>query len=185
MNSPVLTTPNVDPQELAKFSELAHRWWDPNSEFRPLHQINPLRLEWIDGLAPLRGQRVLDVGEAVLGAHLVRPALDRRALDLDGRTALAADDVVVVAGAAPPVQRLAVVGAQGVQRLLVDHGLQGPVDGRQTDLVAAGDEARVDLLRRAELVAPVDVGLDRRALAAAIEEFGRRERRFGGAGEAA
>ncbi|HET7793946.1 MAG TPA: bifunctional 2-polyprenyl-6-hydroxyphenol methylase/3-demethylubiquinol 3-O-methyltransferase UbiG [Rhizobacter sp.] len=53
---------NVDPQELAKFSELAHRWWDPESEFRPLHQINPLRLDWINGLAPLQGRRVLDVG---------------------------------------------------------------------------------------------------------------------------
>ena len=41
-------TPNVDPAELEKFSELAHRWWDPASEFRPLHEINPLRLEWID-----------------------------------------------------------------------------------------------------------------------------------------
>ena len=55
-------TLNVDPAELAKFSDLAHRWWDPESEFRPLHQINPLRLEWINGLAPLAGQRVLDVG---------------------------------------------------------------------------------------------------------------------------
>jgi 2-polyprenyl-6-hydroxyphenyl methylase/3-demethylubiquinone-9 3-methyltransferase len=53
---------NADAQELAKFSELAHRWWDPDSEFRPLHRINPLRLEWIDGLAALRGKAVLDVG---------------------------------------------------------------------------------------------------------------------------
>lgn len=53
---------NVDPQELAKFSELAHRWWDPQSEFRPLHEINPLRLDWIDSLAGLRGRAVLDVG---------------------------------------------------------------------------------------------------------------------------
>ncbi len=53
---------NADPQELAKFSELAHRWWDPESEFRPLHQINPLRLQWIDSLAPLAGRQVLDVG---------------------------------------------------------------------------------------------------------------------------
>jgi 2-polyprenyl-6-hydroxyphenyl methylase/3-demethylubiquinone-9 3-methyltransferase len=53
---------NVDPQELNKFSELAHRWWDPESEFRPLHQINPLRLDWIDRLAALRGKRVVDVG---------------------------------------------------------------------------------------------------------------------------
>ena len=53
---------NVDPAELAKFSELAHRWWDTNSEFRPLHQINPLRLEWIQGFAPLKDKQVLDVG---------------------------------------------------------------------------------------------------------------------------
>jgi 2-polyprenyl-6-hydroxyphenyl methylase / 3-demethylubiquinone-9 3-methyltransferase len=53
---------NADPQELAKFSDLAHRWWDPDSEFRPLHQINPLRLEWIDALANLPGKSVLDVG---------------------------------------------------------------------------------------------------------------------------
>jgi 2-polyprenyl-6-hydroxyphenyl methylase/3-demethylubiquinone-9 3-methyltransferase len=53
---------NVDAQELAKFSALAHRWWDRESEFRPLHEINPLRLGWIESLAPLRGQRVVDVG---------------------------------------------------------------------------------------------------------------------------
>ncbi|WP_027015891.1 bifunctional 2-polyprenyl-6-hydroxyphenol methylase/3-demethylubiquinol 3-O-methyltransferase UbiG [Comamonas composti] len=53
---------NADPAELEKFSSLAHRWWDPESEFKPLHQINPLRLDWIDGLASLQGQRVLDVG---------------------------------------------------------------------------------------------------------------------------
>ncbi len=53
---------NADPAELAKFGDAAHRWWDPESEFKPLHQINPLRLAWIDGLAPLKGQRVLDVG---------------------------------------------------------------------------------------------------------------------------
>jgi len=48
---------NADAKELAKFSELAHRWWDPGSEFRPLHELNPLRLEWIDNLASLRGKR--------------------------------------------------------------------------------------------------------------------------------
>ena len=53
---------NADPFELQKFSELAHRWWDPNSEFRPLHEINPLRLEWINAIAPVAGKRVLDVG---------------------------------------------------------------------------------------------------------------------------
>ena len=53
---------NVDPQELTKFSELAHRWWDPDSEFRPLHQINPLRLGWIQSHCPLSGKQVVDVG---------------------------------------------------------------------------------------------------------------------------
>ncbi|MFP5381402.1 MAG: bifunctional 2-polyprenyl-6-hydroxyphenol methylase/3-demethylubiquinol 3-O-methyltransferase UbiG [Gammaproteobacteria bacterium] len=66
---------NVDTAEIAKFSELAHRWWDPNSEFRPLHEINPLRLRWIDAHVPLAGKKVLDVGcgggiltEAMAGA---------------------------------------------------------------------------------------------------------------------
>lgn len=53
---------NVDPLELDKFSQLAHRWWDPASEFKPLHDINPLRLDYIDGIVGLRGKRVLDVG---------------------------------------------------------------------------------------------------------------------------
>jgi 2-polyprenyl-6-hydroxyphenyl methylase/3-demethylubiquinone-9 3-methyltransferase len=53
---------NADPAELQKFSDLAHRWWDPDGEFRPLHQINPLRLAWIDRLARLAGKKVLDVG---------------------------------------------------------------------------------------------------------------------------
>jgi 2-polyprenyl-6-hydroxyphenyl methylase/3-demethylubiquinone-9 3-methyltransferase len=57
-----MNTSNVDPSELAKFSDLAHRWWDVNSEFRPLHQINPLRLDWINGLAGIKDKRVLDVG---------------------------------------------------------------------------------------------------------------------------
>ncbi|NCS66249.1 MAG: bifunctional 3-demethylubiquinol 3-O-methyltransferase/2-polyprenyl-6-hydroxyphenol methylase [Hydrogenophilales bacterium CG03_land_8_20_14_0_80_62_28] len=53
---------NADQAELDKFSALAHRWWDPQSEFRPLHEINPLRLEWIDSLAALAGKSVIDVG---------------------------------------------------------------------------------------------------------------------------
>lgn len=57
-----MSAPNVDPAELQKFSELAHHWWDPASEFRPLHEINPLRLDWIDGLAALEGKKVLDIG---------------------------------------------------------------------------------------------------------------------------
>lgn len=55
-------TVNADPTELAKFSDLAHRWWDKDGEFRPLHDINPARLDWINGLSPLAGARVLDVG---------------------------------------------------------------------------------------------------------------------------
>ena len=72
---------NVDVQELAKFSELAHRWWDPESEFRPLHQINPLRLDWIDGLALLRGKAVLDVG---CGGGILAEAMARRAAQVTG-----------------------------------------------------------------------------------------------------
>lgn len=53
---------NVDPAEVAKFSDLAHRWWDQDSEFKPLHQINPLRLGWIQESVSLQGKRVLDVG---------------------------------------------------------------------------------------------------------------------------
>ena len=72
---------NVDAQELAKFSELAHRWWDPDSEFRPLHQINPLRLEWIDGLASLPGKTVVDVG---CGGGILAEAMARRAAAVTG-----------------------------------------------------------------------------------------------------
>ncbi|MBI5889836.1 MAG: bifunctional 2-polyprenyl-6-hydroxyphenol methylase/3-demethylubiquinol 3-O-methyltransferase UbiG [Nitrosomonadales bacterium] len=53
---------NADPIELEKFSQLAHKWWDPNSEFKPLHEINPLRLDYIDRIAALSGKEVLDVG---------------------------------------------------------------------------------------------------------------------------
>lgn len=53
---------NADYLELQKFAELAHKWWDKNSEFKPLHELNPLRLAWIDELANLKGKRVLDVG---------------------------------------------------------------------------------------------------------------------------
>jgi len=72
---------NVDAQELAKFSELAHRWWDSESEFRPLHQINPLRLEWIDQLAGLPGKQVLDVG---CGGGILAEAMAKRAARVMG-----------------------------------------------------------------------------------------------------
>lgn len=56
------TTQNVDQHEIGKFEELAARWWDPNSEFKPLHDINPLRLDYIDKAAGLSGKEILDVG---------------------------------------------------------------------------------------------------------------------------
>lgn len=75
------THTNADPAELAKFSELAHRWWDPESEFRPLHQINPLRLGWIDALVGLSGKRVLDVG---CGGGILADAMARQGADVLG-----------------------------------------------------------------------------------------------------
>ncbi|RYF31956.1 MAG: bifunctional 2-polyprenyl-6-hydroxyphenol methylase/3-demethylubiquinol 3-O-methyltransferase UbiG [Comamonadaceae bacterium] len=72
---------NADPAELAKFSALAHRWWDPESEFRPLHQINPLRLEWINGLSPLSGKRILDVG---CGGGILADSMARKGAQVTG-----------------------------------------------------------------------------------------------------
>jgi 2-polyprenyl-6-hydroxyphenyl methylase / 3-demethylubiquinone-9 3-methyltransferase len=75
------TTENADPAELAKFSDLAHRWWDTESEFRPLHQINPLRLGWIEGLVPLKGKRVLDIG---CGGGILADAMARQGAQVLG-----------------------------------------------------------------------------------------------------
>ena len=80
---------NADPAELEKFSALAHRWWDADGEFRPLHQINPLRLDWINSLSPLSGARVVDIGcgggilsdsMARKGAHVLGVDLASKAL---------------------------------------------------------------------------------------------------------
>lgn len=63
MNPPLsVSAMNADPAELQKFSDLAHRWWDPESEFKPLHRINPLRLDWIDAAVGLNGKKVVDIG---------------------------------------------------------------------------------------------------------------------------
>jgi 2-polyprenyl-6-hydroxyphenyl methylase / 3-demethylubiquinone-9 3-methyltransferase len=72
---------NADPAELEKFGRLAHRWWDPEGEFRPLHEINPLRLEWIDGHARLASKRVLDVG---CGGGILAEAMARRGAEVTG-----------------------------------------------------------------------------------------------------
>ena len=72
---------NVDPAELAKFSALAHRWWDLDGEFAPLHQINPLRLDWIDRIHPLNDTRVLDVG---CGGGILADAMARRGANVLG-----------------------------------------------------------------------------------------------------
>jgi len=83
-----MQTQNVDPAELAKFSDLAHRWWDPNSEFRPLHQINPLRLDWINGLASIKGKQVLDVGcgGGILSDAMARAGATVTGIDLAGKS---------------------------------------------------------------------------------------------------
>ena len=72
---------NADPAELDKFGELAHRWWDPNSEFKPLHDINPLRLDWIDAAIGLSGKRVLDVG---CGGGLLSEGMAVRGAEVTG-----------------------------------------------------------------------------------------------------
>jgi 2-polyprenyl-6-hydroxyphenyl methylase/3-demethylubiquinone-9 3-methyltransferase len=72
---------NADPAELEKFSQLAHRWWDPEGEFRPLHEINPLRLDWIDRHAGLKGKVVLDVG---CGGGILTEAMTQRGAQVTG-----------------------------------------------------------------------------------------------------
>ena len=74
-------TVNADPAELEKFSQLAHRWWDPQGEFRPLHEINPLRLQWIAERAPLEGSAALDVG---CGGGILAESLARRGARVTG-----------------------------------------------------------------------------------------------------
>ncbi len=72
---------NADPLELQKFSELAHRWWDPNAEFRPLHEINPLRLEWINAIAPVAGKCVVDIG---CGGGILAEAIAKKGATVTG-----------------------------------------------------------------------------------------------------
>jgi 2-polyprenyl-6-hydroxyphenyl methylase/3-demethylubiquinone-9 3-methyltransferase len=76
--------PNVDRQEIAKFDRLAERWWDPDGDFRPLHDINPARLDFIDGRAPLAGRRVLDIGcgGGILAESMARRGATVSAIDM-------------------------------------------------------------------------------------------------------
>jgi len=78
MNNPGL---NIDPQEIAKFEELASRWWDPHSEFKPLHDINPLRLDFIDQRAALAGKTVVDVG---CGGGILSESMAQRGATVTG-----------------------------------------------------------------------------------------------------
>jgi 2-polyprenyl-6-hydroxyphenyl methylase/3-demethylubiquinone-9 3-methyltransferase len=75
---------NVDHAEISKFEELAARWWDPHSEFKPLHDINPLRLGYIDAIAGLQGKRVLDVGcgGGILAESMVRMGAEVTGIDM-------------------------------------------------------------------------------------------------------
>ena len=75
---------NVDQSEIAKFSALAHRWWDPNSEFKPLHAINPLRLNWIKSFVNLEGKKVVDIGcgGGILAESIAQAGADTTGIDL-------------------------------------------------------------------------------------------------------
>ena len=75
------TKPNVDPAEIAKFEALASRWWDRNGEFKPLHDINPLRANWIDEHSPVAGKRLLDVG---CGGGILAEAMAHRGATVTG-----------------------------------------------------------------------------------------------------
>lgn len=75
------TTANADQAELDKFGEVAHHWWDPNSSFRPLHDINPARVAWIDSHANLQGKRVIDVG---CGGGLLSEGMAAMGADVTG-----------------------------------------------------------------------------------------------------
>ena len=93
---------NADPQELAKFSELAHRWWDTESDFRPLHQINPLRLDWIESHVRVAGKRVLDIGcgGGILSDSMARRGADVLGIDLAGKALKVAQLHALEAGTA-------------------------------------------------------------------------------------
>ena len=101
---------NADPAELAKFQALAARWWDPSSEFRPLHQINPLRLGWIDSLCGLAGKRALDVGcgGGILAEAMAGLGASVTGIDLGEKVLRVADLHALESGAQVRYERIAV-----------------------------------------------------------------------------
>ena len=84
---------NADPTELLKFSDLAHRWWDPSSEFRPLHEINPLRLGWIESRTQLAGKKIIDIGcgGGILSESMARKGAQVTGIDLSDKALKVAD----------------------------------------------------------------------------------------------
>ena len=89
----IMCAMNADPLELQKFSDLAHRWWDPSSEFRPLHEINPLRLEWINARIPLAGKTIVDIGcgGGILSESMARKGAKVTGIDLSEKALKIAD----------------------------------------------------------------------------------------------
>jgi len=112
---------NVDQAELTKFSSLAHRWWDVDGEFGPLHAINPLRLDWIDGIAPLNRQRVLDVGcgGGILADAMARKGADVLGIDLAEKSLKVAQLHALEAGTSHITYRL--VAAEALAAEMPDH----------------------------------------------------------------
>ncbi|MCZ2413936.1 MAG: bifunctional 2-polyprenyl-6-hydroxyphenol methylase/3-demethylubiquinol 3-O-methyltransferase UbiG [Burkholderiales bacterium] len=100
---------NVDPAELEKFQALASRWWDPHSEFRPLHEINPLRLDWIDRIASLSGKRALDVGcgGGILAEAMAQRGAQVRGIDLAERSLQVAELHALESGTTAEYERIA------------------------------------------------------------------------------
>ncbi len=100
---------NADLKEIDKFSEMAHRWWDPNSEFKPLHEINPLRLGWIDSIADLRGKNVVDIGcgGGILSESMARAGATVRGIDLSTKALKVADLHSLESGVAVTYEEIA------------------------------------------------------------------------------
>jgi 2-polyprenyl-6-hydroxyphenyl methylase/3-demethylubiquinone-9 3-methyltransferase len=100
---------NADPAELQKFSDLAHRWWDPSGEFRPLHEINPLRLDWIERAAGLAGKKVLDVGcgGGILAESMALRGAEVTGIDLSEKALRVAELHLLESGAKVRYERIA------------------------------------------------------------------------------